>query len=201
MRSSNPPITHQTHQQIKEDVNDEGAYLSVEAEGDWLVPQSHEEISSVHLILQVSDDSVNWQHTGVSVSDIIIHLSLRWMTRWHHHTPVTQVNDSLTSSYTCHSGEWLGDIIIHLSLRWMTHWHHHTPVTQVNDSLTSSYTCHSPRSVSPLSTALLRANWLLFIFNSRGTCSPERASESNSSRDKQNTTINLHNIYNTPTIL
>lgn len=39
---------------------------------------------------------------------------------------------------------------------------------------------HSPRSVSPLSTALPRARWLRFIFSSRGTCSPDRASKSSS---------------------
>lgn len=38
----------------------------------------------------------------------------------------------------------------------------------------------SPRSVSPLSIALLRASLLLFIFRRRGTCSPERGSYSSS---------------------
>ena len=48
-----------------------------------------------------------------------------------------------------------------------------------------------PRSVSPLSMALVRANWSRFIFISNGTCSAARASKSNSyKRRRQVFTLN-----------
>lgn len=37
----------------------EAAYLSVETESNRLVPQRHEEITSVHLVLQVTDHRVH----------------------------------------------------------------------------------------------------------------------------------------------
>lgn len=40
------------------------AYLFVEAKCDRLVPQCHEEISSVHLILQMGHNHVNYQTTS-----------------------------------------------------------------------------------------------------------------------------------------
>ena len=112
-------------------------YLSVQAECNRLVPQCHEEISSVHLILQVSHHSVNWN----------------------------------TENHQCD--------IIGLSDRW---W---------------AGLADSPRSVSPLSTALLRANWLLFIFRSRGTCSPDRASKSNSWHRNKKPWENIHSRVHT----
>lgn len=36
-------------------------YLFVKTECNWLVPQCHEEISSVHLILQMGNNHVNYQ--------------------------------------------------------------------------------------------------------------------------------------------
>lgn len=47
---------------------DEGEeYLSVEAESHRLVPQRHEEVTSVHLVLQVGDHCVDWDR-GQQVS-------------------------------------------------------------------------------------------------------------------------------------
>lgn len=51
------------HEKEEEEEEEEGEeeeeYLSVEAESYWLVPQSHEEVSSVHLVFQVGDHSVD----------------------------------------------------------------------------------------------------------------------------------------------
>lgn len=44
----------------EEGEEEEEKYLSIEAESHRLVPQCHEEVSAVHLVLQVSDHSVDW---------------------------------------------------------------------------------------------------------------------------------------------
>lgn len=62
---------------LRKEEEEEEQHLSVEAEGHRLVPQRHEEISSVHLVLQVGDHGVDWER-GRQVSLVPPVARCRW---------------------------------------------------------------------------------------------------------------------------